>query len=165
MWCFESRSPKAVSSHSRIRRSQGVCTCTHHSIVVHRHNLVFFACTIIFKIAKNPQRHYIRKLLWTAQCTAQRPRFVQAPESCSTATASYTTFLFFLLCRLSDISYSTVVQHDLRTEESLMQLFDALEYLDGVVHDVFGKIEAKVNNNFEPTRHPTQSIYLSSSHI
>lgn len=37
-----------------------------------------------------------------------------------------------------------VVQADLRIEESLMQLFDSLDYLDNLVNDVFGKIEKKV---------------------
>lgn len=33
---------------------------------------------------------------------------------------------------------------DLRLEESLLQLLDSLEYLETVVDDVFGRIEAKV---------------------
>eukprot|EP00039_Didymoeca_costata_P018699 m.334591 g.334591 ORF g.334591 m.334591 type:complete len:505 (-) comp17392_c0_seq1:151-1665(-) len=37
-----------------------------------------------------------------------------------------------------------VVPSDLRLEESLLQLLDSLEYLETVVDDVFGRIEAKV---------------------
>lgn len=37
-----------------------------------------------------------------------------------------------------------VVQADLRKEESLMQLFDSLEYLDVVVNDVFNRVSRQV---------------------
>lgn len=43
------------------------------------------------------------------------------------------------------LALCAVVQADLRKDESLMQLFDSLEYLDVVVNDVFNRVSHQVS--------------------
>lgn len=125
---------------------------------------------IYYKIKKQPpvhgptQRFIVRRTMridvfaprssWTTVlCSPPSPDRTFSSPTPPLLAISIPSLLFFRI----------VVQHDLRTEESLMQLFDALEYLDDVVDDVFGKIEAKVRV-VDTAVHPSFPYSFSHAH-
>jgi hypothetical protein len=40
-----------------------------------------------------------------------------------------------------------VIQQDLRQEETILQIADALDYLDQVVNDIFARVESRIANS------------------